>query len=565
MESSDAAIETQRPQNHEPIEEKPKVVVIMGPTGSGKSKLAIDLASHFPVEVINADSMQVYSGLDVLTNKVPLHEQKGVAHHLLGTVSPNVEFTAKEFRDSAIPVSKSNSGFCIYGDFCCCFMHLINDILSRNCLPVIVGGTNYYIQTQEVYSGIQELKIDTTQRKLRPCLVHRDFDDDATVKAMHKVFRAGHVFDFELVLHRYLLALVSPFLLDETVEDIDECCLGDYPGDGQPQAELVIEVDNSSYDYDYLKAIDPVAANRIHPKNHRKISQYLSLYAHHGVLPSQLLQGNAAKNWGRVDNFRYNCRFICVDASLPVLDQYVDQRVDCMIDAGLLNEVYEIFNPNADYTRGLRQAIGVREFENFLRAYIVESSDEGNHLIDKSTSLKSVDLADKKLMENMREILKSFSDSQPKIVLKEAIDKTKMNTRRLVRRQKRRINRLKTLFGWNIHLLDATESISCKADNTWATEVVGPAVEMIRSFLNQDSSLVPDSDTPDTTGVNTMQRDLWTQYTCKACGDKILRGAHEWEQHRQGRVHRKRVSQLKKSQGFLSPEQHQLPQHIDCS
>lgn len=54
-----------------------------------------------------------------------------------------------------------------------------------------------------------------------------------------------------------------------------------------------------------------------------------------------------------------------------------------------------------------------------------------------------------------------------------------------------------------------------KADNTWATEVVGPAVEMIRSFLNQDSSLVPDSDTPDTTGVNTMQRDLWTQYTCK--------------------------------------------------
>ncbi|XP_009364861.2 LOW QUALITY PROTEIN: tRNA dimethylallyltransferase 2 [Pyrus x bretschneideri] len=486
MESSDAAIETQRPQNHEAIEEKPKVVVIMGPTGSGKSKLAIDLASHFPVEVINADSMQVYSGLDVLSNKVPLHEQKGVAHHLLGTVSPNVEFTAKEFRDSAIL--------------------LINDILSRNCLPVIVGGTNYYIQ-----------------------------------------------------------ALVSPFLLDETVEDIDECCLGDYPGDGQPQAELVIEVDNSGYGYDYLKAIDPVAANRVHPNNHRKISQYLSLYAHHGVLPSQLLQGNAAKNWGRVDNFRYNCCFICVNASLPVLDQYVDQRVDCMIDAGLLNEVYEIFNPNADYTRGLRQAIGVREFENFLRAYIVEASDEGNHLIDESMSLKLVDLADKKLMENMREILKSFSDSQPKIVLKEAIDKMKMNTRRLVRRQKRRINRLETLFGWNIHFLDATESISCKADNTWATEVVGPAVEMIRSFLNQDSSLVPDSDTRYTIGVNTMQRDLWTQYTCKACGDKILRGAHEWEQHRQGRVHRKRVSQLKKSQGFLSPEQHQLPQHVDCS
>lgn len=58
-------------------EKKAKLVVIMGPTGSGKSKLAIDLAAHFPIEIINADSMQVYHGLDVLTNKVPLHDQKG--------------------------------------------------------------------------------------------------------------------------------------------------------------------------------------------------------------------------------------------------------------------------------------------------------------------------------------------------------------------------------------------------------------------------------------------------------------------------------------------------------
>lgn len=58
--------------------EKPKVVVIMGPTGSGKSRLAIDLGSRFPIEIINADSMQVYRGLDVLTNKVSLNEQKGL-------------------------------------------------------------------------------------------------------------------------------------------------------------------------------------------------------------------------------------------------------------------------------------------------------------------------------------------------------------------------------------------------------------------------------------------------------------------------------------------------------
>lgn len=113
----------------------------------------------------------------------------------------------------------------------------------------------------------------------------------------------------------------------------------------------------------------------------------------------------------------------------------MDQRVDSMIDAGLLDEVYEIFTRNADYTRGFRQAIGVREFEIFLSLYITEASDEGNRFIDGSMSFTSVDPAGKILKENMRLILNSLNDSQPKAVLKEAIEKVKLNTRRLVRRQ----------------------------------------------------------------------------------------------------------------------------------
>ncbi|WCJ41754.1 tRNA dimethylallyltransferase 2 [Euphorbia peplus] len=453
---------------NEPEEEetKPKVVVIMGPTGSGKSKLGIDLAAHFPIEIINADSMQVYRGLDVLTNKVPFHDQKGVPHHLLGTVSPNVEFTAKDFRDSAIP--------------------LIDDILSRNCLPVIVGGTNYYIQ-----------------------------------------------------------ALVSPYLLDHTTENLDEC-LDEHLGD--EQNDQTLEFGKNDFDkYRYLKELDPVAANRLHPHDNRKINQYLNLYARSGTIPSKLYQGKAAENWGRIDNYRYDYCFICVDAAIPVMDEHVGQRVDMMINAGLLREVCDIFNPEAIYTRGLRQAIGVREFEGFLRLHLSQSrtdmmSDSSNEFCEV-VSTNNVETME----DNVREILFSSDDNELKNVLVEAIEKVKLNTRRLVRRQKRRLSRLGTLFRWNIQHVDATESISSKSDESWNAQVVGPAVEIITSFLQGDSSSLHCLMDCDDVGKKLTERDLWTQYVCKACGNRVLRGAHEWEQHKQGRSHRKRVSSIRKS------------------
>lgn len=138
----------------------------------------------------------------------------------------------------------------------------------------------------------------------------------------------------------------------------------------------------------------------------------------------------AGQNWGQADSFRYDCCLICVDASVPQLDGHVDSRVDSMMAAGLLDEVYDIYNPNANYTKGVRQAIGVREFEEFLRYYVPKGRCEKD----------SAGLSPKKIMEcneieNIRSILNSPSNSQPSLLLKEAIDNVKLNTRRLVRRQ----------------------------------------------------------------------------------------------------------------------------------
>ncbi|KAL2339143.1 hypothetical protein Fmac_013589 [Flemingia macrophylla] len=106
---------------------KEKVVVIMGATGTGKSKLAIDLATHFPpAEIVNSDKMQVYQGLDITTNKITNEEARGVPHHLLGTVPPNASFEADEFCQHATLA--------------------VGSILGRDGLPIIAGGSNSFLE-----------------------------------------------------------------------------------------------------------------------------------------------------------------------------------------------------------------------------------------------------------------------------------------------------------------------------------------------------------------------------------------------------------------------------------
>lgn len=102
-----------------------KVLVVVGPTASGKSALGIELARQFDGEIISADSRQVYRGLDIGTGKVTSEEMQGVPHHLLDVADPQDTFTAHDF--------------VVQG------RQAIAKIASRGRLPVIVGGTGFYI------------------------------------------------------------------------------------------------------------------------------------------------------------------------------------------------------------------------------------------------------------------------------------------------------------------------------------------------------------------------------------------------------------------------------------
>ncbi|KAH7866292.1 hypothetical protein Vadar_018376 [Vaccinium darrowii] len=105
---------------------KKKVVFIMGATGTGKTRLSVDLATHFSAEIINSDKIQVYKGLDIVTNKISDLDRQGVAHHLLGEVDPKADFTAR--------------------DFCLHALKSIDYIVRSEKVPIVVGGSNTYLE-----------------------------------------------------------------------------------------------------------------------------------------------------------------------------------------------------------------------------------------------------------------------------------------------------------------------------------------------------------------------------------------------------------------------------------
>lgn len=105
---------------------KKKLLVILGPTATGKSALAVKLAQKYNGEIISADSRQVYTGLDIGTGKVTKKEMAGVPHHLLDVADPKKRFTVVDFQRIA--------------------REKIAEIFSRGHLPIICGGTGFYIE-----------------------------------------------------------------------------------------------------------------------------------------------------------------------------------------------------------------------------------------------------------------------------------------------------------------------------------------------------------------------------------------------------------------------------------
>ena len=250
---------------------KEKIIIISGPTAVGKTALSIELAKKFNGEIINADSIQIYKGLNIGSAKITEEEKEGVKHHLLDFLLPFETFSTGDYVKEAKKV--------------------ITDIISRNKTPIIVGGTGMYI------SSIL-------------------FDIGATCGKNQKY---------------------------------------------REELDIFINKNGLTALYEKLKEIDPESAEKIHHNQKDRIVRALEIFHLTGKKKSEM------KN-STISNYDY-LLFGLYDEREIVYER-INNRVDKMIDMGLLEEVQGLINQGVTLENQCAQAIGYKEPYEYLTGNI---------------------------------------------------------------------------------------------------------------------------------------------------------------------------------------------------
>jgi tRNA dimethylallyltransferase len=249
---------------------KPKIIVICGATGIGKTSVGIELAERFGGEIVSADSMQIYRYMDIGTAKPTPAELAQVPHHMIDIVDPAEVYDAVQFSRQA--------------------RARVAHIVKRNRIPFIVGGTGLYIKA-----------------------------------LLHGLFQSQPV---------------DPQIRNRLKQEAEE--------------------NGSGFLFERLKEIDPAAAGRLHPNDSYRIIRALETIESSGKTISEHHQDH-----GFADD-----PFIALKIGLQMdrqkLYARIDQRVDMMLEAGLVEEVTKLLE--LGYTAELKsmQSIGYRHVVEFL-------------------------------------------------------------------------------------------------------------------------------------------------------------------------------------------------------
>lgn len=269
-----------------------KLVVLVGPTAVGKSKIGVELASQINAEIVSGDSMQIYKGMDIGTAKIKDFEMFGtnnkkVKHHLIDIISPSKDYSVADFQHDA---RKS-----------------IKIIHNENKLPMLLGGTGLYVR-----SVIDEYGFDVN--------------------------------------------------VDYSIRN---------------ELMKVAQREGSERLYKELMDIDPKSSERIHPNDFKRIVRALEFYKTNGKTISS----------GLVADDKYSIYEPLVMIGLymprPILYERINERVNNMINDGLVEEVKSLLSSGVKPTNTSMQAIGYKQIVEYLNN--MRSLDETIEIIKRDT------------------------------------------------------------------------------------------------------------------------------------------------------------------------------------
>lgn len=301
------------------------VIVIMGPTASGKTKLSIELAKDINGEIVSADSMQIYKFMDIGTAKADEEEKQGIRHYLIDEVTPDEEFSVARFKELAIKY--------------------IDEIIKDGKIPIISGGTGLYIDS---------------------LIYNIEFGDT--------------ICDWEL----------RESLKREASEMGNE------------------------YLHNKLKEIDPEAAKKIHMNNVKRVIRAIEVYTYTQKTITSHQEDSKKKP------SKYNFIVFGLTMDREKLYERINQRVDLMMEKGLVDEVNKLIEMGYDKSTIAMQGIGYKEILSYLRGEI--TLDEAVYVLKRDTRhyakrqltwfnrMKNVTWINMDQFNNVHEILKNIKD-----------------------------------------------------------------------------------------------------------------------------------------------------------
>ena len=139
-----------------------KVIAIVGPTAVGKTALSLEIAEKFSAEIINADAMQIYKGMNIGTAKLPLSQRRGIVHHQIDVLDPSEEANVSQYQKQS--------------------REIINELLSKNVQPILVGGSGLYVN-----SVLEDLEFPGTNLEVRA--KYEEILDEKGVEALFQMLK----------------------------------------------------------------------------------------------------------------------------------------------------------------------------------------------------------------------------------------------------------------------------------------------------------------------------------------------------------------------------------------